>query len=79
MPTESDTASTVKLQVELPTKTPLASVSVRPIPGWTATTTTTHLAQPIKTDGGTPSQTPSRRSRGGAGQPEPQHPAPTIS
>lgn len=53
VPTESDTASTVRLQVQLPKNPPLASVNVKPVPGWTATTTTTHLAQPIKTDDGT--------------------------
>ncbi len=52
VPTESDTASTVKLQVQLPKNAPIASVSVKPVPGWTASTTTTHLAQPVKTDDG---------------------------
>jgi uncharacterized protein YcnI len=52
VPTESDTASTVKLQVQLPTKTPLASVGVKPIPRWTVTTKATYLAQPVETDDG---------------------------
>jgi len=35
VPTESDTASTVKVQVAFPADTPIASVSVLPHPGWT--------------------------------------------
>lgn len=35
VPNESDTASTVKLQVAFPTDLPIASVSVLPHPGWT--------------------------------------------
>jgi periplasmic copper chaperone A len=52
VPTESDTASTTKLEVNLPTDTPIASVSIKPLPGWTAKTTTTKLATPIKSDDG---------------------------
>lgn len=52
VPTESATASTVAVSVQLPTKTPLATVSIKPVPGWTAKTKTTHLAQPVKTDDG---------------------------
>jgi uncharacterized protein YcnI len=37
VPTESDTAATTKLEVNLPTDTPFASVSLRPVPGWTGT------------------------------------------
>jgi periplasmic copper chaperone A len=49
VPTESATASTTKLEVNLPTDTPIASVAVKPLTGWTAVTTTTKLATPIKT------------------------------
>ena len=52
VPTESDTASTTGLKVQLPTETPFASVSVQPHPGWSFTTKTTKLASPIKTDDG---------------------------
>jgi uncharacterized protein len=52
VPTESDTASTTGLKVQLPTATPFASVSVQPHPGWSFTTKTTKLASPIKTDDG---------------------------
>lgn len=39
VPTESDTASTTGLKVQLPPGQPLASVSVLPMPGWTYTVT----------------------------------------
>ncbi|HEY0002176.1 MAG TPA: YcnI family protein [Actinoplanes sp.] len=52
VPTESDTASTTKVEVNLPTTTPIASVSVKPVPGWTAATVTSKLATPVKTDDG---------------------------
>jgi uncharacterized protein len=43
---------TVGLTVALPTDTPIASVDIKPIPGWTHTEKTTKLATPIKTDDG---------------------------
>ena len=52
VPTESDTASTTALKVQLPTDTPFASVSVQPHAGWSFTTKTSKLANPIKTDDG---------------------------
>src|SRR3954464_7968393 len=52
VPNESDTASTVKIRVQLPTKAPLASVSTMPVPGWTATTTKAPLNPPVKDDDG---------------------------
>lgn len=52
VPTESDTASTTKVAVQLPTATPIASVLVQPTPGWTAKTVTGKLATPIKNDDG---------------------------
>ena len=48
VPTESATATTVKLEVDLPTKTPLASVSYVPVPGWTTTLSTETLPTPVK-------------------------------
>ena len=53
VPTESATASTVDVRVQLPTATPLAGVLVSPIPGWSSTITTTKLPTPITTDDGT--------------------------
>jgi uncharacterized protein len=52
VPTESDTASTVGVKVQLPTDEPLASVSVQPKDGWTYTVTKSTLATPITTDDG---------------------------
>jgi uncharacterized protein YcnI len=53
VPNESDTASTNKIDMQLPTDHPIALVDVRPTPGWTAQVTTTHLTTPITTDDGT--------------------------
>jgi uncharacterized protein YcnI len=47
VPTESATASTTGLKVQLPADQPLASVSVLPIYGWTHTITKAKLATPI--------------------------------
>ncbi|GAA2752138.1 YcnI family protein [Amnibacterium kyonggiense] len=52
VPTESATASTTEVTVTLPADHPIASVSVEPVPGWTATVTTAKLAKPIETDDG---------------------------
>lgn len=51
VPSESDTASTVKLTVTLPTDTPFASVSTKPMPGWSVATTEHELDKPIKSEG----------------------------
>ena len=52
VPNESDAASTVKIRIQIPTDPPLASVSVQPVPGWTAVTTTTRLDPPVTDDDG---------------------------
>src|SRR4029078_4950888 len=53
VPNESESASTVKLEVTFPTDHPIPFGGVRPIPGgaWSADKTT--LAKPVKTDDGT--------------------------
>ena len=51
-PTESDTASTVKLQVFLPAQQPLAFVGVKPIPGWTVSVTKGKPSIPVSSDDG---------------------------
>ena len=51
VPNESDTASTVSLRVQIPADTPLASVSTKPVPGWTATVTTAPLDPPVEVHG----------------------------
>lgn len=51
-PNESNSASTVKLQVFLPTETPLLGVLVQPIPGWSYSVKTVTLKHPVETDDG---------------------------
>ncbi|RKT16618.1 uncharacterized protein YcnI [Streptomyces sp. 1114.5] len=51
VPNESDTASTVKLEVNLPLDHPLASVRTLPMPGWTAAIEKSKLDKPIKVHG----------------------------
>ena len=55
VPTESEKASTVGVQVELP-DTPLAQVLDRPQPGWTFSSVTKRLTTPISTDDGVVTQ-----------------------
>ncbi|NJC73583.1 YcnI family protein [Planosporangium thailandense] len=52
VPNEKDNASTTQVEVNIPQDTPIASVSVKPLTGWTATATKSKLAQPIKSDDG---------------------------
>jgi periplasmic copper chaperone A len=59
VPTQSETASTVGLKVQLPPDQPLAVADVAPKAGWTHTVTTTKLATPIQTDDGPVSEAPS--------------------
>jgi uncharacterized protein YcnI len=58
VPNESDTASTTKLVLTLPQDKPLAHVSVRPVPGWTATVTQTTLPKPVTANGTTLTKAP---------------------
>src|SRR3954468_1800414 len=52
VPNETDSTDTTKLEVNLPTDTPVASVSLKPVAGWTAVTAKTKLATPIKSGDG---------------------------
>lgn len=52
VPNERDDANTTQLEVTIPTKYPIASVRVKPMPGWTITTEKTKLAKPVATDDG---------------------------
>jgi uncharacterized protein YcnI len=52
VPNEKDSATTTTVEVNLPQDTPIASVSVRPTPGWTAAATKSKLDKPIKSDDG---------------------------
>jgi uncharacterized protein YcnI len=51
VPVEKDVA-TVGVTIALPTDTPIASVLVSPLAGWTHTEKTSKLAKPIETDDG---------------------------
>jgi periplasmic copper chaperone A len=51
VPVEED-VDTVGLKLALPTDTPIASVEVQAIPGWTHTEKTTKLTTPVHTDDG---------------------------
>jgi uncharacterized protein YcnI len=59
VPNESATAKTSRLEVKLPTETPLTSVSVKPIDGWTAQVITTDLPKPVEVQGTTVTKAPS--------------------
>jgi uncharacterized protein YcnI len=52
VPNERDDAATTKLEMQLPPDHPMASVSVRPVGAWKATTTTTKLPEPLTDDDG---------------------------
>jgi uncharacterized protein len=52
VPNERDDASTTGVEIGFPTDTPIASVSVQPVPGWQYTTQTATLPEPIETDDG---------------------------
>ncbi|BAJ29892.1 MULTISPECIES: YcnI family protein [Kitasatospora] len=51
VPNESDTASTVKVEVNLPMDHPMASVRTQPIPGWTAVLEKSKLDKPLDSHG----------------------------
>jgi len=60
VPNESATAATSQVAVDLPTDTPLLSVSTKPLPGWTATVETAPLPEPVDFYGTTLTEAPSR-------------------
>ncbi len=51
VPSESDTANTTAVSIQLPTDTPFAFVSVGVVPGWTPEVVTAPLAEPIEVEG----------------------------
>ncbi|SNT30854.1 Uncharacterized protein YcnI [Streptosporangium subroseum] len=51
VPNERDDASTTEIEVQLPVDSPLASISVKPHPGWSYKITKTKLATPIEAHG----------------------------
>jgi len=52
VPNESDTASTVKVEIAMPQGVVLPSVLAEPVAGWTVSVETTPLETPIETDDG---------------------------
>ncbi|MFD2090638.1 YcnI family copper-binding membrane protein [Blastococcus deserti] len=51
VPNESDTARTVGLRIQIPEEAALASLRTQPVPGWTATLTTSGLEEPVENHG----------------------------
>lgn len=51
VPNESDTETTIKLEVHLPESAPFASVSTMPVPGWVATVQKRKLDKPLDAHG----------------------------
>ncbi|MDT7655515.1 MAG: hypothetical protein QOC67_4541 [Pseudonocardiales bacterium] len=56
VPSESDTAGTVKVEVTLPAEHPIAEVLTTPMPGWTERITRIPVNPPLRTDDGTVNQ-----------------------
>ncbi|NEM06372.1 DUF1775 domain-containing protein [Geodermatophilus normandii] len=51
VPNESDTASTVSLRISIPEEEAMASLRAQPVPGWTISTTSAQLDQPMDSHG----------------------------
>ncbi|MEV0002166.1 YcnI family protein [Micromonospora sp. NPDC050980] len=51
VPNESDTASTVKVEVNLPDDAPVGSVSTMPVPGWTVAVEKRKVDPPVEVHG----------------------------
>jgi uncharacterized protein YcnI len=60
VPNESESAGTVKVEIDLPTSTPFADAEYLPTPGWTAQIVSEKLAKPIKNDGVEVTSAPSK-------------------
>lgn len=58
VPSESKTATTTKIKVNLPTDTPFTSVRVKPVAGWTAEVVRGKLPQPVTVNGATITEAP---------------------
>ncbi len=60
VPNESATAGTVKVEIDLPTKTPFAGADYQPVPGWSAQVVSATLPKPIKNDGAEVTEAPTK-------------------
>ncbi|CCQ45103.1 putative uncharacterized protein [Pseudarthrobacter siccitolerans] len=58
VPSESKTATTSKITVDLPAASPFTSVRVKPVPGWNAEIVRGALPQPVTIDGATITEAP---------------------
>jgi uncharacterized protein YcnI len=58
VPSEEPVAKTTRVVLTLPTDRPLPSVSIKPVPGWTATVTEGPLPKPVVVDGTTLTKAP---------------------
>ena len=56
VPDESDTAHTVKVQVNFSTTSPLSNADIKPVPGWTAQENMINLGKPVKMNDSTITQ-----------------------
>ena len=60
VPTESATAVTSRVVIDLPTATPFGFVSYEPVPGWSARVVTAQLPKPARVGGTRVTEAPSR-------------------
>jgi uncharacterized protein YcnI len=60
VPNESETAGTVRVEIDLPTTTPFAGADYQPVAGWTAHVVEAKLPKPIINDGVQVTQAPSK-------------------
>ena len=60
VPTESDSASTEQVVVDLPTDTPFLSVTPRSLPGWDVEVEVQTLDEPFEVEGATVDEAPAR-------------------
>jgi uncharacterized protein YcnI len=56
VPNEKEDANTTSVEVNMPEDAPIANVSVKPVPGWTANIETRTLEEPIQGDDGESSE-----------------------
>jgi len=60
VPTESASATTTRVVIDLPTATPFGDVSYQPVSGWSAKVVTGRLPKPAKIDGTTVTEAPTQ-------------------
>lgn len=58
VPNESESATTTRVEVQLPTDTPFLYAAYEPIPGWTVTVTESTLPEPVEVEGNSITEAP---------------------